>query len=498
MPVEQLPWSGISCDFVLEEVMTLAPNDDVTNVPVDDRVKTATFQLTHFWQHLSLQSQFLAVASLILGLSMAILGEWVSLQIAASQLQSRADSGALYMEGFLARHVQSSDLGPTVTPAGIEELDELLINPDLARRIESLRIWRRDGLILYSTDKALIGQTFPSPNVEAAFLGKVSAHLETGHDDEGNPSHAEDRPLIEIYAPIYREGTRETLAVGEVYEDAREFIERRNDVQRRTWYIVAATTLAILAALYAIVRRADSIIGAQRNRLKAQLADAQALAQQNRDLRELANKARLEASKSNESLLNRIGSDLHDGPMQLLALLILRLGQPATKDVPENLTPSSVATECLSQLRDLSTGLIMPQIEELSLEEALRLAVDRHQFTTGTWVGARYTRLPRTVASSLKICLYRIVQEGLNNAFRHGNGIDQHIDAIADDRTITITVSDGGPGLPLNQTGQDRLPLGLLGIHNRVEAFRGTLKVRRRDSHGTELVVTVPLNGNSD
>jgi signal transduction histidine kinase len=102
------------------------------------------------------------------------------------------------------------------------------------------------------------------------------------------------------------------------------------------------------------------------------------------------------------------------------------------------------------------------------------------------------------VASSLKICLYRIVQEGLNNAFRHGNGIDQHIDAIADDRTITITVSDGGPGLPLNQTGQDRLPLGLLGIHNRVEAFRGTLKVRRRDSHGTELVVTVPLNGNSD
>lgn len=482
--------------------MTLAPDDDVTNVPVTGCNKTAIFHLNHFWQQLSLRSQFLIVASLILSLSMTLLGEWVSLQIAASQLQSRADSGALYMEGFLARHVQSGDLGPTVTAQGIEELDELLINPDLARRIESLRIWRRDGLILYSTDKALIGQTFPSPNVEAAFLGKVIAHLETGHDDEGNVSQGEDRPLIEIYAPIYREGTRDTLAVGEVYEDAREFLERRDDVQRRTWYIVAATTIAILAALYAIVRRADSIIGAQRNRLKSQLADAQALAQQNRDLRELANKARLEASKSNEGLLNRIGSDLHDGPMQLLALLILRLGQGAsankTEDVPENLTPSSVATECLSQLRDLSTGLIMPQIEELSLEDALRLAVDRHQFTTGSRVGASYTNLPVTVASSLKICLYRIVQEGLNNAFRHGNGIDQHIDASADDRTITITVSDGGPGLPLKRTAKDRLPLGLLGIHNRVESFRGTLNVRRRHSRGTELVVILPLNGNSE
>jgi signal transduction histidine kinase len=433
---------------------------------------------------------------------MTFLGEWVSLQMAAGQLQSRADSGALYMEGFLARHVQSGNLGPTVTAEGIKELDDLLINPDLAQRIESLRIWRRDGLILYSTDKALIGQTFPSPNVEAAFAGKVVAHLESGHDDEGNLIQAEDRPLIEIYAPIYREGTRDTLAVGEVYEDASEFVERMDVVQRRTWSIVAATTLVILAALYAIVSRADRIIGMQRSRLKSQLTEAQALAQQNTALRELANRTRLEATKSNESLLNRIGSDLHDGPVQLLALLILRLGSAmraeSTAEVPEHLTPSSVAAECLTQLRDLSTGLIMPQIETLSLEEALRLAVDRHQFTTGTRVDAKYTKLPASVTGSLKICLYRIIQEGLNNAFHHGNGIDQQVNAVADETIITIIVSDAGPGLPVTQVRKGRLSLGLLGIHNRVEAFNGTLNIRPRKGHGTELVVVVPLKGNSE
>jgi signal transduction histidine kinase len=482
--------------------MRLGSTDDMRNVPDTEREKQPTFQLTHLWQQLSLRSQFLIIASLFLGLSMAILGEWVSRQMAAGQLQSRADSGALYMEGFLARHVQSGDLGPTVTPEGIKELDKLLINPDLAQRIESLRIWRRDGLILYSTDKALIGKTYPSPNVDAAFSGKVVAHLESGHDDEGNLVQDQDGPLIEIYAPIYREGTRETLAVGEVYEDANAFVERMDMVQRRTWSIVAATTLAILAALYAIVRRADRIIGMQRNTLKNQLTEAQALAQQNRELRELANKARLEATKSNESLLNRIGSDLHDGPVQLLALLILRLGSATrpecTSEAPEHLAPSSVATECLTQLRDLSTGLIMPQIENLSLEEALRLAVDRHQFTTGSLVDAHYTKLPASVSGSLKICLYRIVQEGLNNAFHHGNGVDQQVEASADEKNITITVSDGGPGLPITQPRKGRLSLGLLGIHNRVEAFHGILNVRRRDGRGTELVVVLPLKGNSE
>ena len=177
--------------------------------------------------------------------------------------------------------------------------------------------------------------------------------------------HNDDRSLIEIYAPIYRTGSREVIAVGELYEEAEEFTVQRNRAQRHTWAIVGATTLAIMGLLFLIVRRASSVIESQRVTLKSQLANAQALAEQNKKLRKVADHARMDATKSNETLLNRIGSDLHDGPVQLLSLLILRLGGGSSdptkgsdlpKNAPQELHPSRLASQVLTELRELSTG----------------------------------------------------------------------------------------------------------------------------------------------
>ena len=70
---------------------------------------------------------------------MAILGEWLSSQIASGQLRSRAKSGALYMEGYLARHIQETPDGPQVSSDRQRELDELLIGTDLAKRVEGFQ-----------------------------------------------------------------------------------------------------------------------------------------------------------------------------------------------------------------------------------------------------------------------------------------------------------------------------------------------------------------------
>lgn len=456
------------------------------------------------WQRLSLTTQFGVLAAVIVVGAMAILGEWLSAQIADNQLRSRSESAALYMEGFLARHVETSETGPSVSEARRKELDSLLDDADLARRIESLRVWRRDGQIIYSTDKDLIGKTFQSANLAKAFAGNVIVHLEYGHDDEGEEASASTEPLIEIYAPIYRPGTKEIIAVGEVYETAQDFIEKRNSVQRRTWLLVSATTLGIFGSLFLIVRRANGTIVSQRSRLKQQLAEAQALAQQNEELRRVADKARLDAIASNETFLNRLGSDLHDGPIQLLGLLILRLGADGMSGSPsrtpvmhpaQDLAPSAIASQVFNQLRDLSTGLVMPEITNLSLQEALQLAVDRHQFTTGSPVETDYIDLPAAVPHPLKICLYRVVQEGLNNAFRHAGGIDQRVVANGDQATITITVSDGGPGLSKTSAQRVSPSLGLVGIHNRVLSFNGTVEILERPGQGTQLIVNLPLDG---
>ena len=456
-------------------------------------------KLVRYWQRLDLKSQFLVVAALILLGSMAILGEWLSSQIAANQLRSRAESGALYMEGFLARHVDEENGRPLVVPEKQKELDDLLIGTDLAKRVEGFRIWDKDGTVVYTTDKSLMGKRLPSEDIERAFAGTVVAQLEEHHDDQGIANEQTARPLIEIYAPIYRPGNHDVIAVGELYEEAEDFIAQRSRVQRSTWALVGATTLTIMGLLYLIVRRASGIINTQRETLKSQLENAQALADQNRALRRTADKARMDASKSNETLLNRIGSDLHDGPVQVLSLLILRLGQTSgAGNQRDELDPSRLASQVLSELRELSTGLVLPELENLSIEAALKLAAQRHEYATGSIVAAHYENLPEKVAHPLKICLYRVVQEGLNNAYRHAGARGQRVEVSADGSVITVTVSDKGPSpdQPIASAGR-RHPLGLQGIRNRVEAFGGTVRIVHEPGAGTSLIVAVPLESNS-
>jgi signal transduction histidine kinase len=479
----------------------------VTYGPKDEGSPSKSNTLFRYWHSLGLTAQFLIVAALIVCGSMAVLGEWLSSQIAASQLRSRAEAGALYVEGFLARHVEEGPAGLNVSSDRQKELDDLLIGTELAKRVEGFRIWRQDGTIIYSTDKSLMGKRLPSADIDKAFAGTVVSQLEVGHNDAGDIEHSGDRSLIEIYAPIYRAGSREVIAVGELYEEAEEFIVQRNRAQRHTWAIVGATTLAIMGLLFLIVRRASNVIESQRITLKSQLANAQALAEQNTKLRKAADHARMDATKSNETLLNRIGSDLHDGPVQLLSLLILRLGGSSSgpgkgsdlpKSTPQELHPSRLASQVLMELRELSTGLVLPEIENMPLEAALRVAVERHEYTTGSVVSASYDGLPENVAHPLKICLYRVVQEGLNNAFRHAGAREQRVTASAEDNVITVIVSDAGPSAKQDiKTMGRRHPLGLQGIRNRVEAFGGSVQFQQRGGDGTQLIVSVPLESNS-
>ena len=239
------------------------------------------------WKSLSLATQFLLIALLIVCGSMALLGHWLSDRIYKELIRSRAETGGLYMEGFLAPHVQELSDGVTLRAESHQELDRLLIDNYLPRRIASVRIWLRDGTVVYSTDKDYVDRKLPSSDIAEAFTGKIVSQLEWEADDEDTGGNHR-APLLEIYAPIYRQGTREILAVGEFYELADRFL---NDIivsRNTTWGIVGATTGAIVLLLFLVVRRSSVLIASQRVLLHQQLADARALADQNRKLHQEA------------------------------------------------------------------------------------------------------------------------------------------------------------------------------------------------------------------
>jgi signal transduction histidine kinase len=88
-----------------------------------------------------------------------------------------------------------------------------------------------------------------------------------------------------------------------------------------------------------------------------------------------------------------------------------------------------------------------------------------------------------------KICVYRLVQEALNNAVRHARARNARVRVAGSASGISIEVSDDGQGFdPQRARG-----LGILGMEERVKRLGGSLTVRSAPGQGTVLHAELPL-----
>ena len=154
--------------------------------------------------------------------------------------------------------------------------------------------------------------------------------------------------------------------------------------------------------------------------------------------------------------------------------------------------PSAVR-RAMTETRALSRGLSLPDIAGKPPGAILRTAAEAHALRTGhvAVIDDRCTAAP-DLPDAARICLFRFVQEGLNNASRHAGGRDLTVSITCEGGLLRATVADRGPGLP------DPLPaatdgrgLGLAGLRDRVEALGGSFLVRKRTGGGTELTMTL-------
>ena len=115
--------------------------------------------------------------------------------------------------------------------------------------------------------------------------------------------------------------------------------------------------------------------------------------------------------------------------------------------------------------------------------------MQNHEEATGTKVFSQIGDLPANLTRPVTLCLYRIAQEGLNNAFHHGKAIGQRVEVWADGQSIVIVVSDKGPGVAdrCRDTSSTRTGLGIAGLRNRVEALQGTFELISQRDAGTQI-----------
>ena len=193
----------------------------------------------------------------------------------------------------------------------------------------------------------------------------------------------------------------------------------------------------------------------------------------------------------------RLARELHDEIGQALTSILIRLRTLSEeKDLAtmnEHLDDLRTLTaQTIEELRRLAMDLRPAALDNLGIVPALRWYVKQCAERTGLDIQflepEKYDRLPLET----ELTLYRIAQEGLTNAIRHGRAkkIVLLLERDLNQNKVRLTISDNGVGF--NAATLDR-GLGLVGIRERVELLKGDFNIETDPGSGTQLWAEIPL-----
>jgi len=423
---------------------------------------------------------------------MVLIAGSMTAQIEAGIIDNSAAVAAHYIDTLVSLHLQELASTSEISEEHKRTIDALLST----KQIVAFRIWK-GNTVVYSGRKEDIGKAFqPTQALTRARNGQVAGQLDHLTDGHGLGALPSGLPVLEVYAPVRQHGSDRIIAIAEVYESAPALKEELSRVKLQAWLLMGALALAIVALSYGIVGNGSRTIAQQRSSLEQRIAEVSRVLAASEEAHRRPDQADERVSESDERFLRGISADLHDGPLQLLGLALMRLdevGNVVTSsrcDVSERTDQIELIrcllTEAMQDIRHISAGLGPPDVSNVSLRGALQMAAESHQRRTRTNVRCEFNGPDRHIAAPLKICLYRFVQEALSNAYRHAHGRGQAVLVWCDGAKVEVNVVDEGPGLVAGMGASDS-GKGLSGLCDRIESLGGAFEVRSMPGKGTRL-----------
>lgn len=227
--------------------------------------------------------------------------------------------------------------------------------------------------------------------------------------------------------------------------------------------------------------------------------------------------ARLEESREREALRaelfrmvvaaqeaerQRIARDLHDETGQSLTAIGMGLrglsdelkgkrGQSGTLGQLQTLT-----SDALRELQRIIADLRPAHLDELGLSSTLRWYTNRLHEMTNLAIKLDILGEEHNMDETVKITVFRIVQEALNNIVKHSKATGVNIWLDYRERSVHILVRDNGVGFDKEtvQNRGGRVSLGLAGMGERAALLGGSVEVRSRPGYGTEVEAAIPYD----
>ena len=418
-----------------------------------------------------------ALSGLVVVLLLGIVGVLAIRQVA----ETEATRNARRLTRVAGEGIVEPELTAAVVagePGALERLDrvvrERLLHPPVVR----VKIWARDGRIVYSDEPRLIGDRYPlGEDDEAAFDASEVVAEVSDLDEPENRFEPTDEPLLEVYFPL--QAADGTPLLFETYQNFEQVVSSAE----RIFFVVAPVLLAALVLLELV-------------QVPLALSLGRRLRQGAREREDLTRKA-LDASEAER---RRIARDLHDGVVQDLAGLGFSLSAAADRAaslVPEDVAGAlregaNEARRTIRQLRSLIVEIHPPNLHTEGLAAALGDLVAQldHRDIEAKVSTQGHLNLERDAEA----CLYRAAREGVRNAVAHADPSRIDICVAPEGDNVVLTVTDDGKGFSPDEALSKRKEghLGLALLHELAKDCKGSVDLDSSPGRGTRLTVKVP------
>jgi signal transduction histidine kinase len=213
--------------------------------------------------------------------------------------------------------------------------------------------------------------------------------------------------------------------------------------------------------------------------------------QAHRELKDLS-KRLLDAHEQERRAISR---ELHDEVGQSLSALLMDVENLAANPGRDGALRNGlknikmIAENCVNEIRDMALLLRPSMLDDLGLVAAIEWQAREVSKRTGMLVSVVAENVSDLLPEEHKTCVYRIVQEALNNCSKHAYSRNARVNVREEPGHLLLTIEDDGKGFNPSHTRG----LGLVGMNERVVHLGGVLQVDSVPGRGTCLRVNLPL-----
>lgn len=266
---------------------------------------------------------------------------------------------------------------------------------------------------------------------------------------------------------------------------------RRDDLQKRLRHVETS------------IERAETI-GSQMNVALEYLSGD--LSQVTRILESAKNRQLigLKIILAQEEERKRIAREIHDGPAQSLANVVLRteivermLAKQEFTMVQNEIVDLKMQVRAgLEEIRKTIFNLRPMALDDLGLVPALRKFIQDFEDKLHIYTSFNVKGLEYRLSSAMEAAIYRLVQEAFTNAAKHANPTRVSCLITFKVDSIHLVIKDNGVGFNVRAVEEKaREHFGIIGMRERVDLLEGKMIINSVESEGTEIVIDIPMNG---